>query len=192
MRRTPAALVASLVLSALANSPSSAQRLDRHHGFWVGAGLGSALTDVSCDVCIEDSKSVVSGFLRGGITVSPRWLLGLELIGTDNSEDGVNERILGLGGIGYFYPTGGGLFLKGGLGILTFKADDDTNELTSTLLAMQVGVGYELPVSQRLAISAFSSLFTTANGDLDYNGTRVTQDMNVTLIQFGLGITMHQ
>ena len=66
------------------------------------------------------------------------------------------------------------------------------HELTSTLPAMQVGVGSELPVSRRLAISAFSSLFTTANGDLDYNGTLVTEVMNVALIQFGLVISMHQ
>jgi hypothetical protein len=72
MRRTSAALVASLVLRALANTPGSAQRLDRHQGFWIGAGLGSALTDISRDVCIEDSKSVVSAFLRGEIAGSPR------------------------------------------------------------------------------------------------------------------------
>ena len=190
MRRFPAALVASLFLSATAITPCAAQRLERE-GFWVGAGLASALTDVSCNVCIEDSKSVLSAVIRGGITLSPRWRLGLELVGTDNSEDGVNERLLGMSGIAYLHPNGGGLFLKGGLGILKFKADDDTNELTSTLLSLQVGAGYELPVSHRLSISAFSTLITTANGDLDYNGTRVTGDMNVTLIQFGLGVTMH-
>lgn len=191
MRRITAGLVASLVWSTLTSSPSAAQQLAYHQGFWAGAGLASALTDVSCNVCIEDSKSVPSGFVRGGITLSPSLLLGLELIGTDNSEDGVNERMMGLSGVGYFYPTDGGLFLKGGLGILKFTADDDTNELTATLLSMQLGVGYELPISRRLALSAFSTLITTANGDLDYNGTRVTDDMNVTLIQFGLGVTLH-
>jgi hypothetical protein len=98
--------------------------------------------------------------------------------------------MVGASGVGFLYPTGGGLFLKGGLGILAFKADDDTNELTATLFAVQVGLGYELPVSRRVALSAFSTLITTANGDLDYNGTRVTRDMNVTLIQFGLGVTL--
>jgi hypothetical protein len=191
MRRTSAGLVAGLLFSVLANSQASAQRLAYHEGFWVGGGLGSALTDVSCNVCINDSKSVISGFVRAGLTLSPRLLLGLEIIGTDNSEDGVNERILALSGVGYLYPTGGGLFFKGGLGILKFKADDDTDELTSTLLAAQVGAGYELRVSQRLSISAFSTLMATSNGDLDYNGSRVTDDMRVTLVQFGLGVTMH-
>jgi hypothetical protein len=191
MRRISAGLVTGLLFSALVTRPAPAQTSDYHDGFWYGGGLASALSDVSCNVCIEDSKSVISGFVRGGFTLSPRFLLGLEILGTDNSEDGVNERILGFSGIGYLYPTGGGLFFKGGLGVLKFKADDDTDELTSTLLSLQIGVGYELPVSHRMSISAFSALTTTANGDLDYNGSRVTGDMNVTLIQFGLGVTMH-
>jgi hypothetical protein len=191
MRRISAGLVAGLLLSALVAGPARAQSPASREGFWFGGGLASALSDVSCNVCIEDSKSVMSGLLRGGFTLSPRLLLGLEILGTDNSEDGVNERILGFSGIGYLYPTGGGLFFKGGLGMLKFKADDDTDELTATLLSLQVGVGYELPVSHRVSLSAFSALTTTANGDLDYNGSRVTSDMNVTLIQFGLALTMH-
>ena len=191
MRRISAGLFAGILVSALATSPVTAQSPAYHQGFWYGGGLATALSDVSCNVCIEDSKSVISGFVRGGITLSPRFLLGLEVVATDNSEDGVNERILGLSGVGYLHPTGGGLFFKGGLGILKFKADDDTDELTSTLLSLQVGVGYELPVSHRVSLSAFSALTTTANGDLDYNGSRVTGDMNVTLIQFGLGVTLH-
>jgi hypothetical protein len=191
MRRISAGLIAGILVSALAANPGNAQSLAYHEGFWFGGGVASALSDVSCNVCIEDSKSVMSGFVRGGVTLSPRFLLGLEILGTDNSEDGVNERVLGLSGIGYYYPTGGGLFFKGGLGMLKFKADDDTDELTSTLLSLQIGLGYELPVSRRVSIAAFSALTTTANGDLDYNGSRVTSDMNVTLIQFGLGVTMH-
>lgn len=190
MRRTLAGLVAGLLISALATSPGSAQQLTQHRGFWFGAGVASALTDVSCNVCVDDSKSVASGFIRAGFTLSPKFLLGLEIIGTDNSEDGVNERILGLSGVGFFYPTRGGLFFKGGLGVLKFKADDDTDELTSTLLSMQVGAGYELNVSRRLSLALFSTLVATTNGDLDYNGSRVTDDMNVTLIQFGFGVTM--
>ena len=191
MRRISAGLVAGFLFSALASSPGTAQQLAHHQGFWVGAGLATALQDVSCNVCINDSKSVASGYVRAGLTLSPRLLLGLEILGSDNSEDGVNERILGLSGVGYLYPTGGGLFLKGGLGVLKFKADDDTDELTSTLLSMQIGAGYELRVSRRLSLSAFSNLIASANGDLDFNGTRVTDDMNVTLIQFGFGVTMH-
>jgi hypothetical protein len=191
MRRISACLVAGFLVSALAAIPGRAQSRASHQGFWYGGGLATALSDVSCNVCVEDSKSVVSGFVRGGITLSPRFLLGLEVLATDNSEDGVNERILGLTGVGYFYPAAGGWFFKGGLGLLKFKADDDTDELTSTLLSLQVGVGYELPVSRRVSLSAFSALTTTANGDLDYNGSRVTSDMNLTLIQFGFGVTLH-
>jgi hypothetical protein len=191
MRRTSAGLVAGLLFSVLANSPASAQRLAYHEGFWFGGGIGSALTDVSCNVCVDDSKSVISGFVRAGITLSPKLLLGLELIGTDNSEDGVNERILALSAVGYLYPTSGGLYFKGGLGILKFKADDDTDELTSTLLSAQVGAGYELRISQRLSLAAFTTLMATSNGDLDFNGARVTDDMRISLIQFGFGVTMH-
>jgi hypothetical protein len=191
MRRIKAGLVAGLMLSALASSPGTAQQLAHHQGFWVGAGLASALSDVSCDVCVNDSKSMISGYLRGGITLSPKLLLGLELIAADNSEDGVNERSLGLSVVGYLYPTRSGLFLKGGLGLLKYRADDDTDELTSTLLAGQVGAGYELQLSPRLSIAAFSTLMATANGDLDFNGTKVTDDLNVTLVQFGLGVTLH-
>jgi hypothetical protein len=191
MRRISAGLVAGIMLSALATSPAMAQGLGYHQGFWFGAGVGNALSDVSCDICVEDSKSVISGYLRAGITLKPNLLVGLEGIVTDNSEDGINERILALNAVGFFYPTGSGLFLKGGLGVVKYRADDDTDALTSTLLAVQLGTGYELRVSQRVSVVGFGNLIVSANGDLDFNGTKVTDDLNLTLIQFGLGVTMH-
>ncbi len=191
MRRIPAGPLLGLVLITLAGFPAGAQQLSQRGGLWAGAGLASALSDVSCNACVEDSKSVISAYLRAGVTLSPRLLLGAELVGTDNSEDGVNERVLGLGAAGYFYPTGGGLFFKGGAGVLKFRADDDTDALTATLLAIQVGTGYEVRLSHRLSLAAFTTLIASANGDLDYNGSRVTDDFNLTLIQFGLGVTFH-
>ena len=191
MRRTTAGLVAGLIISALASSPAMGQQFGFHRGFWVGAGLGNALSDISCMICVEDSKSVMSGYVRAGLTASPKLLVGLEAVGTDNSEDGVNERMLGLGAVGYFYPTSSGLFLKGGLGVMKYRADDDTDEFTSTMLSVQVGTGYELRVSRSFSLAAFGNLFVSTNGDLDFNGAKVTDDFNVTLIQFGLGVTMH-
>ena len=159
------------------------------NSFWIGGGLGSAYADLSCGICVEDAKSVMSAYLRAGLTLTPRLLLGLEGTGATNSEDGINERFTGLSVVAYAYPTTSGFFLKGGLGLMSYKADDDVDQLTAQVLDLQVGAGYEVRVARNIALLGFANLLTSANGNLDFNGSRVTGDARLTLLQIGLGVT---
>ncbi|MEO8200509.1 MAG: hypothetical protein ABI679_08325 [Gemmatimonadota bacterium] len=160
-------------------------------GFWFGAGVGSARADVSCNICISDPKSELSGNLRAGITLTRSVLLGLEGTGVANSEDGVNERYVALSVVVYTYPTRSGMFVKGGLGLIDYRADDDIDRLTSRPLVAQVGVGYEFRLSRSLSLQPFGNLMATSKGNLSFNGTRVTDDVSFTLLQFGIGLALH-
>src|SRR5688572_13009019 len=61
-----ACLFAALALSQPATAQSSTLR-----GPWLGAGLGTASASVNCELCVEDRNGGFSGYLTGGITLSP-------------------------------------------------------------------------------------------------------------------------
>ncbi len=191
MRRIlPAGLLLGLVISIVSAHSAVAQSSYRR-GFWIGAGLGNSRTDVECAVCVDDTKGELSGYLRGGFTLKPSLLLGLEATRTQNSEDEVSERYNGMAAILLFYPGRGGLYFKGGVGILDYKASDDSDEITARTVAVSLGIGYEVRVAQQFSVVPFLNLTATSQGDLDFNGHRVSTDANFSLLQGGIGVTMH-
>ncbi|MEO8295172.1 MAG: hypothetical protein ABI613_06610 [Gemmatimonadota bacterium] len=161
----------------------------RRSGFWFGGGLASARADVNCNICVNDPKSEMSANLNGGLSLTPGLLLGLEGTGAVNSEDGVDERYVAFSVIVYSYPMGKGLFLKGGLGLIDYRAHDDVDEFTSRPLMAQIGGGYEVHVASNISVLPYINLLASSKGDLDFNGTRVTDDVSFTLLQFGVGVT---
>jgi hypothetical protein len=189
MRRLPAGLLLGLLASVAAIPSAGAQSY--RSGFWLGAGLGSSRTDFSCDICIDDTKGELSGYLRGGFTLKPNLLLGLEATRTRNEEDGVNERYTGLSAIIMAYPGHGGLYFKGGVGLLDYKASDGTDEFTARTVALTIGTGWEVRVASNFSVVPFVNVTGTTKGDLDFNGSLVTTDANFSLLQVGLGVTMH-
>lgn len=189
MRRIAAGALTGVLATMLAFAPAAAQSY--HQGFWIGAGLGSARSDLSCNVCVDDTKGVLSGFLRAGFTLRPNLLLGAEATLTRNSEDGVTERATGIAAMGYLYPWRNGLYLKGGLGIMQYNAHDDDDEFTTQAVAIHFGLGYEIRVASNVSVAPFANFIATTNGDLDFNGSKVTGDARVTLLHLGIGVTMH-
>ena len=205
MRRIVACLMVGLAATTLAGPTVAAQQASHQQSrpagspprapprgsFWIGGGLGSAMAEIACNICVPNSKSILSGYVRVGFTATPNLLIGLEGTGGMNSEDSVSERLAGLSVVAYAYPTSGGFYIKGGLGLLDYRAGDDVDEFTSRVFSAQVGVGYEFRVTQSFSVLSFVNLLASTNGDLDYNGARVAEDMSVTLLQFGLGVTVH-
>lgn len=190
MRRIPAGLLLGLLASMASLHAASAQSSYRS-GFWVGAGIGNSRTDFSCGICVDDTKGELSGYLRGGYTLKPSILLGLEATRTRNEEDGINERYTGLSAVIIAYPGSSGLYFKGGVGLLDYRATDTIDEFTARTLAVTLGVGLEVRVAANFSVLPFVNLTGTTKGDLDFNGSRVTNDANFSLLQVGLGVTMH-
>lgn len=190
MRRIPAGLLLGLLVSIVSLHSVAAQTNSRR-GFWIGAGIGNSRTDVACRVCVDDTKGELSGYLRAGFTLRPSLRLGLEATRTQNSEDDVNEHFNGIAAVVLFYPGRSGLFFKGGMGILDYKASDDSDELTARTVAVSFGIGYEVRVAREFSVVPFVNLTGTTSGDLSYDGHRVTTDANFSLLHAGIGVNMH-
>ena len=107
-----ACLLAALALSQPANAQQPTLR-----GPWLGAGIGTASASVNCDICSDDRNGGFSGFLTGGLTLSPSVRLGAELNGWFDSTDEISQRTLLYGASAYWNPSPGSQwFLKGGAG----------------------------------------------------------------------------
>jgi len=186
--------LATLVV-ALAAHPSAASGQTPYEGMWLGLGAGAGSALVTCAVCIEDRQGGPSGYLRLGGTISPSVLVGGEgTIWVKTGED--LDRLMGaLNGVVLLYPRPeSGFHVKGGLGVLRYQITDpddadDTARVTS--IGVQLGVGYDLPVSSGYSITPFLNFVASSYGSLEQDNDVVADQVNVTLIQFGLGLSAH-
>jgi hypothetical protein len=183
-----ACLVAAVALSQPARAQDPTLR-----GPWFGGGLGTASASVNCELCVDDRNGGLSGFLTAGITLSPRVRAGAELMGWFDSTDDISQRLLMYGASLYWSPVvDQRWYLKGGLGLLQYhaddSADDDDDPLGASAAALQIGSGYELRAGSRLWVAPFANLVVSTSGNLTSGNTIVT-DASFSLLQLGVGVT---
>lgn len=188
-----AAIVTCVAAIALAGSPLGAQEAGRRQGFWWGLGVSYGWVHASCDICASDRDWAISATGGLGGTVSRNLLLGAELNGWTRSEEAVDEYLGAVSAVAYWFPNRGGpLYLKGGLGYVAYRIDDEESALTSSGFGPQVGAGYEVPVSRHASLFPYLNLIITIpRGNLTFNGDRQAGRASVSLFQFGLGLTWH-
>jgi hypothetical protein len=108
-----ACLAALLGLSQAATAQSPTLR-----GPWLGAGIGTASASVNCELCVDDRNGGFSGYLTGGITLSPAVRAGAELMGWFDNTNEISQRLLLYGAALYWSPVATSRwYLKGGLGL---------------------------------------------------------------------------
>lgn len=185
--------IASAVVLLTAADPSAAQVVNRREGFWWGVGVSYGWVHVACDICKDDRGGAVSLSVALGGTVSRSVVLGGELNGWTTSEESVDEYLGSLSAVAYWYPgRDGALYLKGGIGYVAYRIDDNENALTSSGLGPQIGVGYEFYISRRTSIQPYlSAIATLPTANLDFNGNRQADGVSLSLVQFGLSVTWH-
>jgi hypothetical protein len=187
-------LIAALAGALLLGSSASllAQRAAERHGVWVGAGIGLGSAKLSCDICRLDRTGGTSGYLRAGATVSKAVLVGLEATGWYKSKSNVDQLLGSLQAVVFLYPRPtSGFYLKSGLGISQFSAKDDQDEVSSQALSMQFGVGYEVAMGRGLSIVPYANFLGSTGGDVRFNDTVSGLSANTSLLQFGVGVTLH-
>ena len=191
MRCMLRAVLVTTVL-VLAASELSAQRAAAHSGVWFGAGLGMGSARLSCTICRAGRDGGTSGYLRVGATLTPRFLLGGESAIWYHSENDMSFLLGSVLAVVYLYPMkNSGFYLKTGLGVAQYSAKDQNDEISTQALAGQIGVGYEVMVARNLSIVPFANFQGTAGADVRLNNTVSDLSANTSLIQVGLGITMH-
>jgi hypothetical protein len=203
LMRVSTATVVLLAVLAGSVQPLTAQESLRSKGLWIAGGLGGGWTRVHCDICSSDLLLGLSATLGVGSRLSSSLTLGLEGSGwrkrVESSAATTKRRLAALQGVVYWYPARNGprYFFKGALGIVTYRVDDDPGPdeedeepITSNSIGGQVGVGYEIPISNNLSFVPYVNFLGSLGADLTRGSTELTT-ASVTAIQFGLGLTWH-
>ena len=172
--------ILALLLTGLVAIPGAAQNPQTREGFWISFGFG--VGSLGCDDCGDDEREVGTNFnLRLGGTMSQRLLIGGEVNGWTKSERGVTLTVSNIGPVLLFYPNaGGGLFLKGGIGMANTSLDPGNGSLTieETGVGITIGLGYDARVGRRFALTPYFDILGSS-----YDGGSFNQ------VAFGLGFT---
>ncbi len=182
----------SALLTVLLAGTSFAQQAQTRDGFWIGVGMGAGSLGFSGDATTSDRSSALSGYFKLGATISPKFLLGAETNGWTKSEGDVTMRAGALSAVGYFYPSAtGGLYLKGGLGVLAISDNAPIQQGSAAGMAASLGLGYDFRVAQNISLSPYANYITSTGAELKVDGAASGADINPNIFQIGLGVTMH-
>lgn len=209
-----AALAALLIGSGAGALPAQVGRLPAdgpvtaRQGTWISVGLGAGLSTLHCRICEgEQGTRGLSGYLRGGITLNPKLLVGAELDAWTRNDETGDQRVWSLAANGYWYPDPRhGYYLKAGLGYSRYKrwAPENQNStvevgLLGGGLSAHLGAGYEVRLNPTMSIVPFvnasassqGTLFTTRDNGTQYQRNKLANGANVLLVQAGVGLTWH-
>jgi hypothetical protein len=159
-------------------------------GFWGGIDVGAGHLNQSLDDGNKTDTSFFLGF-KGGYTINPQFLIGLELSGwlieesdqycyygycSDASEgEGIMQVFL----ISHYYPSQEfDFFVKAGGGYVDhwYHRDGDTRRKEGW--GLTVGGGYDFLLNENVALTPFATFSYGETGNWDYRA-----------ITIGLGLT---
>jgi hypothetical protein len=169
---------------------ASAEERHIRDGFWGGIDAGAGYLKQSLDEGNEDGTSFFLGF-KGGFTINPHFLIGLELSGwlieesdqycfyaycSDASEgEGIMQVFL----ISRYYPSQElGFFIKAGAGYVDHWNNKAGESKSKNGWGLTVGGGYDFVVNEYIALSPFATFSYGETGNWDYRA-----------ITLGLGLT---
>ncbi len=186
-------IVLSVLALAATVQPLSAQAPRAREGFWWGVGVGYGWVHVRCDICEANRKTAFSATGTIGGTISRSVSFGAELSGWTRGEENIDEYLGSLSAILNWYPSPDGSFhLKGGLGYVAYRIDDGEDALTSSGFGPLVGAGFEIGIGRRASIEPYiGAIITLPRGNLQLNGDRQADGVSLSLMRFGLGVTLH-
>jgi len=187
-RMSAACLLAALALSQPARAQEPTLR-----GPWLGAGIGTASAAVNCDICTTDRNGGLSGHIAVGFTFSPTLRAGAEVAGWQDNTNDIRQRLMLYGASLYWTPTpGASWYLKGGVGMMTYNAEDVEDEeddpLGASTGALQLGAGYDFRAGSKLWFTPYVNLMVSTSGNLT-SGNSIVTDASFSLMQVGAGLT---
>jgi len=158
-------------------------------GFYFNAGFGGGSLGLLCDGCDGAREWGYSGFLSLGGHVGQTTALGIESTGWIKEESDFRSQVYTLmGNVTQFASASSGLFLRGGIGLLGFRNDDD---ITASALGFSVRLGYEIGGASARAVPYVAYVRTFDGADLKFDGESVGFNVAFSNIQIGLGIAVH-
>jgi hypothetical protein len=188
-------LIATLLACGSSTAPGqSTRRLNARQGFWIGFGVGGGSAKFDCASCIDEFYTVGSGYVRLGGTLSHSLLIGVESSGWAYSRGGSSHELIAFGLFDVlWYPSAtGALYVKFGLGGMTYRAKDQgVDVLTATAPSASVGLGYEVRVGRDVSLVPYVNGLASSTVRERVGGVPSDEDIRIKLFQFGLGVTCH-
>ena len=196
MRQLSTILI-TIAAAAVAGSASAQTR----HGFFFGGGVGYGSGDASTEETRAD-LSQIGGLdsgreggltinLRLGKTLSTRLALGAELNGYFRSEDNADISLFNATAAFYLYPSDAGLFVKGGLGLARAGFSLENDDLTGLGFGAMLGVGYDFPIGDTLAVTPQATYWFGSPGDMAVDDIVILHGFRHNVIEVGVGITLY-
>jgi len=180
--------VATLVVPRVAAAQRAAPRAE---SFWVSAGIGPTWLRVSCEICRSDRGTGLSGYVAIGGSGGRGVLVGAEATGRFKRDGSVRETVWGFGAVAHWFPSlRRRLYWKVGAGVQLYRIEDGQDVLTASPFGVQVGIGWELPLSRRLRWTPSATMhIASVGGGLKLNGASSIHDVALTMVQVGIGVT---
>lgn len=194
-----AGVAGAIMLSAVVTRAAEAQGSEHRRGFWFRGGVMAASNRTDCSNCGEFAwDDGVAAFVRAGGTVSKYVLLGGEAYGFRQTDGEASKiEIQGLLAITEWYPwLQHGGFLKAGIGVSNLDLfvetiDGATTQSSKTGLAISLGIGWDIRVSDGISITPVINSYINAVGDLDVEPVGTASNVLTTLLTAGVGVTFH-
>lgn len=196
-----AMLLLLLLLVALPLAGQTRPQRPHRTGLWGELAAGGGFLRVACSTCADvNVESGGGGLVRLGGTLTDRVLVawesawfGDETFGFAAGDSSVVARLQTLTVMLAWFPWRSGAFLKGGVGMALGQftvpnGAGQTDTPKGTGIGMTLGVGWDVPISRKFALTANAAAFITAIGDLVLPNSRV-DDVIGTMYQMSVGVT---
>jgi hypothetical protein len=151
---------------------------------------------VHCGICEGGREFGPAAYLSAGGSFGKHLAIGAEVGGWRKKEESITRQFVTVSAVVYWYPAPESkrYFLKGGLGTVTYKADDipsedeeDAEPFKSNAFGAQIGVGYKFYITRAVTLSPYLTFIGSFKADLK-RGNTTTTSVNLTLVQLGLAV----
>jgi len=177
MTRCTAPAVASwlgVAVLAAATAASAAAQAPFRGGLWMDAGVGYGRLRLTCDSCsIAAAGGAAFTFSVGG-TPARNVLLGVQGQAWFQSR---GQRVQSVMAVVQVYPWSAGFFTRLASGIAFGTVTPATRAqpaaVRSTGIGLELGAGYDLPLSRQYALAVQAAWHVAALGDMAVGGQRL-------------------
>jgi len=204
--------LALVTLVLLCPRPALPQHLpppERHRrGLWGEFGFGPGYVRIACSGC-TDVVGTTGGtsYLRIGGVISRNVVIGFEVFSlldnafgfTPQDSAGATAETGTAAIIILWYPGRHGLYFKGGVGAafgqFSIPADSSSggavvaDTSTGGGMGLTFGVGWDIAISRKFAVTANAASFVTALGDV-VTGNRRVDDVIASMYNISIGFTI--
>ena len=155
---------------------------------WATISAGRGDLAVSCNICRSAEQSSWTADVSVGGWVGKRTKLGGELGLWRRGGDDASQRTMLIGAVGQHYPFPFPTFIKAGVGLMTYSATNVDESLSAGSLALQAGVGVDIPAWRQYIVVPHATLVQGVNSGLYLNDARVTGWSRLPLVRLGVGV----